>query len=335
MINNNYFEIEKLENVVFIGFHERFDELIQINDKLGIKTEIITSSDQSKKISNKIKFKIFDSFNEEFASYIEKKIPNKKNTLFFSLQSRTIFNKEKIEFFINNLVNLHESRLPYDAGGAVYSWQILREDRIAGITVHLIEKGIDSGPIIFSKRMLYPPSCIKPIDYKNFIDKNFLIFYEEFLSKLINKNKLPLVYQSKYIGRYNPRLNDDQSGWINWDHDSHDLINFINAFDDPYKGASTLISNKKFKRLFIKKAQLHGGESQNHPYMQGLIVRHDKDWIVVATKGKHTVVIEQILDENNKNVISELREGDRFFTTQDILEKNKSERIIYTSKGRK
>ena len=69
--------------------------------------------------------------------------------------------------------------------------------------------------------------------------------------------------------------------------------------------------------------------------MQGLIVRHDKDWIVVATKGKHTVVIEQILDENNKNVISELREGDRFFTTQDILEKNKSERVIYTAKGRK
>ena len=34
----------------------------------------------------------------------------------------------------------------------------------------------------------------------------------------------------------------------------NDLINFINAFDDPYVGASTFLNNnnKKSERLFIK-----------------------------------------------------------------------------------
>ena len=34
----------------------------------------------------------------------------------------------------------------------------------------------------------------------------------------------------------------------------------------------------------IKNAQLHGGEGKNHPFMSGLILRHDKRWVVVATK---------------------------------------------------
>ena len=34
---------------------------------------------------------------------------------------------------------------------------------------------------------------------------------------------------------------------------SYDLINFINAFDDPFKGASTYLNNGNFGKLFIKK----------------------------------------------------------------------------------
>ena len=36
--------------------------------------------------------------------------------------------------------------------------------------------------------------------------------------------------------------------------------------------------------------------------MQGIIVRHDKDWIIVSTKGKkHMIIIEEVLDKNKKN----------------------------------
>ena len=110
--------------------------------------------------------------------------------------------------------------------------------------------------------------------------------------------------------------------------ESYDLINFINAFDDPYVGASTNINNKKFKRLFIKKAQLHGGESSNHPFMQGVISRHDKDWIVVCTKGKHMLLVEEVFNESKKNIISELTVGDRFFTSSVEIEKAKSEEFL-------
>ena len=335
MIINNNFKVEDIKNIVIIGFHEKVDELIKINDKLKINTEVITSSDQSKNFPKHIKFKIFDKIDKEFKFYLAKKKLDSNNTLFFSISARNIFTKETIKYFNNNLINLHGSRLPYDAGGAVYSWQILKEDRIAALTIHMIDESIDSGPIIMQKTMLYPSHCRTPIELQTFCNEKFVILYEEFLRKLRNKEKLPLSHQSKYIGRYNPRLSSDQSGWIDWGLESYDLISFINAFDKPYDGASTFINNKKYKRLFIKKAQLHGGETPNHPYMQGIIVRHDKDWIIVSTKGKHTIIIEEVLDKNKKNVISELKVGDRFYTPQNKIEKDRSERVFYNSKGRK
>ena len=42
MIINNNFKVEDIKNIVIIGFHEKVDELIKINDKLKINTEVIT-----------------------------------------------------------------------------------------------------------------------------------------------------------------------------------------------------------------------------------------------------------------------------------------------------
>ena len=38
-------------------------------------------------------------------------------------------------------------------------------------------------------------------------------------------------------------------------------------------GAMTMIKGQK---VFIKNVHLHGGETNNHPFMTGLISRHDK-----------------------------------------------------------
>jgi hypothetical protein len=47
------------------------------------------------------------------------------------------------------------------------------------------------------------------------------------------------------------------------------------------------------------------------------------------------IIIEEVLDKNKKNIISELRAGDRFYTPQNKIEKDRSERVVYNSKGRK
>ena len=117
--------------------------------------------------------------------------------------------------------------------------------------------------------------------------------------------------------------------------DSYDLFNFINAFDEPYKGASTYLNNGDFGKLHLKKVHLHGGDSSNHPFMSGIVSRHDKNWIVVSTKSKHMLLIEEVLDNNGNNIIKNIKVGDRFYTPYQEIEKSILTKTIFNSKGLK
>ena len=332
MIANNKFYIENIKNVVFIGYSEVFFDLIRINKFNKINSIIITSPDQAKYISKDISFKIFKELDSQFKKFINKNTQI-KNTIFISLGARNIFKKDVIEnFFLNNLVNFHGSRLPLDAGGGGYSWRIMREDRIDNQLVHLVNESLDAGPIIDYEASLFPKECQIPKDFENYRLKKFINFYEKFINKLKKGYNFELKSQIDYLGNYNPRLNTEKDGLINWDMNSYDLINFINAFDEPYSGASTFLNNKK---IYIKNVQLHGGENPNHPFMAGLVYRHDKKWIVVSTASKHMLLIEKILDKKGKNIINQIKVGDRFYTLQNKLGASKSKRTHYNSFGKK
>ena len=79
----------------------------------------------------------------------------------------------------------------------------------------------------------------------------------------------------------------------------------------------------KNKRVF-KRYSNHGGEISNHPYMSGLIVRKEKDWIVVSTLDENFLIIKSVLNEKGKNIISKTKVGNRFITSSgDILKSKK------------
>ncbi len=331
MIKNNFFLFPNLENIVLIGYTDQFVDLINITKKLNLKYTIITSSDQARNIGSKIEFKIFNKIDNHFKKYILNKSEIDK-TLFISIGSRIIFSKDIINnFFKNNLVNFHNSRLPLDSGGGGMSWRIMRNDRIDNQLVHIIDGGIDTGPIITAKQSIFPKNCQIPIELEEFSKKNFLLFFKQFIENLVKGKKYMLCSQVNYLGRYNPRLNTKLNGWIDWSLKSNDLIKFINAFDEPYSGAQTTIKDLEVK---IKKAQLHGGDSSNHPFMAGLISRHDKDWLVVSTVDQNMLLIESVIDaKNNKNIIGELKPGDRFITPIEKIHLSKKIRPRYSAKG--
>ncbi len=331
MLYQNSFFIKKLSSIIFIGYSDLFQSLITINKSLGLKTLIISSSDQVSK-EDKKRYKIFNKLDKKFKKYIKDNV-DIDQTLFVSLGSRFIFKKKDIkEFFRHNIVNFHGSRLPLDAGGGGMSWRILRGDRIDNQLVHLIDDGIDTGPILDYEKNIFPSDCKIPIQYEKFSKRNFINFYKKFIKKILNKKNFPLISQPKYLGRYNPRLNSRMNGWIDWNLEPNELLKFINAFDDPYYGSQTMINNKKVR---IKKTQIHSGDSSNHPFMTGLISRHDGDWIVVSSVGKEMFLIEEVIDDKNKNIIQKLKVGDRFITPLDKIYLSKKNRPKYNSMGLK
>ena len=330
MIKNNFFYVENLENVVFLGYIDIIEKLYRENKKLKLNSYLISTKDQIKSKKINVKHEISYNFNSKIRSNLKKKFDIKK-TLFISFGCRYIFKKETIQnFFSGNLINFHGARLPYDAGAGHWSWKILRGERISNQLVHLIDKSIDKGPIIDYKTTIFPSSCRIPTEFDHYANNNLLVFYKNFISKIISGKKFQLKHQLDYLGTYYPRLNTEINGWIDWNMKSYEIERFINAFDDPYSGSSTTI-NKQFVK--IKRVQLSSGDTINHPFMTGLIIRHHGDWIVVSTRDKNVLLIEKVLNIKNQNIISKLKVGDRFFTSDIQLSKSKKDKVKYSSKG--
>tara|TARA_Y100000816_G_scaffold163605_1_gene117128 strand:+ start:4887 stop:5891 length:1005 start_codon:yes stop_codon:yes gene_type:complete len=331
MIKKGKFFIKNLKNVIFLGESDVFRDLIDINNKKGINSKIITSPAQSKNISVDLKFKKFAKIDSKFKKFINSNFKIDE-TLFISMGSRWIFSGNMIKnFFKNNLINFHPTRLPQNSGATPFSWQILRGDRISIRLIHLIEKEIDKGPIIYFDKSILPNSCQIPKDFYEYYNSNLVKFYEKFLDLIIKKHEFELKKQPNYLSNYNPRLNSNINGWIDWSLSSKNILRFINAFDDPYKGSITMMNKKKVR---IKKVQLHGGETSNHPYSNALVLRNDEKWIVVGLNSeRHTLLISEVLDTNNKNIVKNIKVGDRFYSPIKKLETAKRIRAKFKLQG--
>jgi hypothetical protein len=56
---------------------------------------------------------------------------------------------------------------------------------------------------------------------------------------------------------------------------------------------------------------------------------------VVSTTGKQMLILEEVLDKNKKNIIQNIKVGDRFYTDIKDIENGKNKRVTYNSKGLK
>lgn len=68
--------------------------------------------------------------------------------LFISVASPVIFKEDLITIPKLNCINIHNAPLPNYRGMLPSFWQMYHDEKEAGITIHQIEKGIDTGDII-------------------------------------------------------------------------------------------------------------------------------------------------------------------------------------------
>jgi methionyl-tRNA formyltransferase len=242
-----------------------------------------------------------------------------------------IFKEEFINLFKGKLFNLHSRDLPRNRGGGGASWGIMNDDRKAANVLHMIDAGIDTGDIVKRKYFTFPESCKVPFDYDEYTAETDKKFMEEFISEVKQGKSFERITQKEEESTYFPRLHTATQGIINWDWESLDIVRFIDAFDDPYIGASTYWKDKK---VFLKKCELKDEAVGFHPFMSGLVYRVFGGRIFVASKPKG-IAISDVKDENGVSVIDKIKIGDRFVTPQEELEKAKKYHPVYTPEGLK
>lgn len=79
--------------------------------------------------------------------------------ILFSVQYHQILREEHIACAKEIALNLHLAPLPEYRGCNQFSFAIMNEDREFGVTIHRLERGIDSGDILFIDRFEIPEGC--------------------------------------------------------------------------------------------------------------------------------------------------------------------------------
>ncbi len=277
---------------------------------------------------------------ESNIAYHESKDINKDNAVLKEISETTIglssgaawiFKSDLIGHFNGKLINIHGTRLPQNRGGGGFTWQILRQNRLGYCLIHQIDPGIDTGNIIKYKEFIYPASCKRPADFSDYHVNLNKAFLDEFVSEVRDKKDFEYISQPEYLSIYWPRLNTLRHGFIDWSWSLKNIECFINAFDEPYVGASTFILGK---RVFLKDCYADYNDGPFHPFQTGFIYRKGENTLFVAAN-EGTLIVNKVLDENGNDIIKEMKVGERFFTGMEHLESAKQFKAVYTPSGLK
>lgn len=253
-----------------------------------------------------------------------------KNHFFLSLGAPWIFKEQDLaRLFGGRLFNAHGTGLPNDRGGGGYSWRILMGKRFGFCTLHLVDAGVDTGPVAAIEEFLHTPRARVPQDFFEENQERYFPFITAFIDKYrLAEAEVFLETQPNWLATYWPRLSTDLQGLIDWSLSGQEIERFICAFDAPYSGASTFLGKK---RVSLKSVSLSSQEESFHPYQSGLVFRRNDVWLCVAVPGA-TLVVQSVTSADGSDVLGGVKVGDRFFTPGSFLEVAR-DRVSYGPSG--
>lgn len=169
-----------------------------------------------------------DGWQKSFRKFaIKKKIPivslkrlyNIKNLYLFSLEFEEILKVNK--FKSKNLYNFHFSLLPKYRGCHTNYFQILNGEKKTGVTVHEIDKGIDTGKIIDKISFSIHTNTTAYENYLKLLDRSIILFKKN-LNRIL-KNKFTSKKQNFKKGSYYSRKTVNYGKLINFNYLKNDL----------------------------------------------------------------------------------------------------------------
>jgi len=139
-------------------------------------------------------------------------------------------------------INFHGSLLPKYRGRTPHVWAIINNEKITGVTAHIIDNGCDTGDIVLQEKI--------EIEEEE-TGANILAKYENIYPIMIDK-VLKMFAQKKfvttaqdntkatYFGKRTPT-----DGAINWNWQKEQIKNWVRAQAFPYPGAFGYINEEK------------------------------------------------------------------------------------------
>ncbi len=173
------------------------------------------------------------------------------------------------------VLNLHGSLLPRHRGPVPWKWAILNGETVTGMTVQIMSRGLDEGPILAQEQ------CpILRDDTGDTLVSRLCVLGAPLLARTV---------EEYLAGRLVPRPQDereasyegypgDEDARISWEWDAERIRNLVRALS-PRPGAWTTCGRT---RLRVRVADAVGERSDRAP---GVVLRHSDSATLVSTGG--------------------------------------------------
>ncbi len=187
-------------------------------------------------------------------------------------------------------LNVHASLLPKYRGPDPIRWTILNGDEVTGVTIMLMDEGVDTGPVLAQQSIPVAP------------DDTYISLVERLGTaggKLL-RGVLPAWREGRIVPRpqegdpsYAPLLGKDKAR-IRWEDPCWYIARQVRAFF-PSPGAYTLFRGKRLK---ILEASCKEGDGTSCP--PGTIYRIEKRGGIVVCAGEGLVVVQKLQPEGGR-----------------------------------
>lgn len=154
-----------------------------------------------------------------------------------------ILPREMIEGPPMGCINVHPSLLPKYRGAAPINWSLIRGETKTGVTIMLMNEGLDTGDILIQEETI-----IGQEETFGMLHDRLAKMGAELLVKtieMIQNDAIRPIPQDNALATYAPKLKKED-GCIRWDSDVHSIVNLIRGLS-PVPCAYTFFKGKKVK----------------------------------------------------------------------------------------
>ena len=216
------------------------------------------------------------------------------------MRIQEIFKNEIINLTKYKIINCHAGKLPFYRGRNILNWALINNEDEFGITVHYVDKGIDTGDIILQKSY----SITMQDNYATLLEKAYVecasILYEAVClfkgGDVAGKKQIQIDPTGFYCSQR--KFGDEV---LDWSQSSEDIFNFVRAICFPGPKARAFINGKEVE---INKVELVSN-AVSYKCITGAILHIDKEKVLVKTDDSFVKIIEYKTE-------AKLKVGDRF-----------------------
>lgn len=215
--------------------------------------------------------------------------------IYVSMSFNQIFKEAILSNTKYGIINCHAGKLPFYRGRNVLNWVLINDEDHFGVTVHYVDRGIDTGDIILQET--FPISDHD--DYATLLSRSHEycadVLYKALVSlaagtatRLVQKDIHP-------VGFYcSQRKVGDEI--LNWDQPSRDVFNFVRAIAAPGPKARTFLDTDE---VSINKVELVAN-APDYKGIPGAVVGIESEAFYVKTASSVVKVVDWVCDRKIK-----------------------------------